>query len=251
MPLIENLLALYSVDKQVRGLQSRVESAKIYQSLQQRQLSEIELERTENSQLRKQHQSHIATIETETGSIDGRINHLRDELNLAVNDKQYSAILAEINTLKERRQAFEDEELGEMSCVDTLEETAKDIQHRQGERKKLLEAASTELSTRESEIADQLAELEVQRKAAASIITEEALTTFDSIADDYEGEVMAAIEVEDLKRREYSCSCCSLRISLDALTTILGSSDLLVQCGSCDRILFLEASTRETINAKK
>jgi len=60
-----------------------------------------------------------------------------------------------------------------------------------------------------------------------------------------------AIEVEDLKRREYSCSCCSLRISLDALTTILGSSDLLVQCGSCDRILFLEASTRETINAKK
>jgi predicted nucleic acid-binding Zn-ribbon protein len=247
MPLIENLLALYSVDKQVRGLKSRVESSRIYLIVQQRQLDEIKLEQSENTQQRKQHLSHIATIETETGSLTDRISHLRDELNLAVNDKQYSAILAEINTLKEQRKAFEDEELSEMSFVDALEETAKDIQARAEERQKVLEAAATELTTRETEIADQLAELEVQRKAAASIIPADALATFDSIADDYEGEAMAAIDVEDLKRREYSCNCCSLRISLDALTTILGSSDTLVRCGSCDRILYLEDSTRESI----
>ena len=251
MALIENLLALYSVDKQVRGLRSRVESSTIYLNVQKRQLDEIELERTENTQQRKQHQSHIATIETETGSLDERINHLREELNLAVNDKQYSAILAEINTLKERRKAFEDEELAEMTEVEKLEEVGKDIGCRAQERQKVLVAAKTELSTRETEIADQLAELEVQRDAAAAIIPDDSLSRFDSIADDYEGEVMSAVDVTDLKRREYCCSCCSLRISLDALTTLLGSSENLVICGSCDRILYLEAGTRETISPSK
>ena len=251
MPLIENLLALYSVDKQVRGLTSRVESSKIYLNVQTRQLNEIEIERTENTQERKQHQSHIATIETETGSIDNRVDHLREELNKAVNDKQYSAVLAEINTLKAQRKAFEDEELTEMAAVEILEESAKGIQAREEERKTLLDAATLELNTRENEIAEQLAELQVQRNAAASIIPDEALTTFDSIADDYEGEAMAAIDVEDLKRREYSCNSCSLRISLDALTTLLGSSENLVICGSCDRILYLKEDTRQEILPSK
>ncbi|MBC8203833.1 MAG: hypothetical protein H8E91_08395 [Planctomycetes bacterium] len=247
MPLIENLLALYSVDKQVRGLTSRVESAKIYLNVQERQLKEIELEQAENSQQRKQHLAHISTIETETGSINNRIDHLREELNKAVNDKQYSAVLAEINTLKEQRKAFEDEEITEMSAVETLEGSAKDIQSRLEERQTVLASAAVELNTRETEIAEQLAELEVQRKAAASIIPEDALNTFDAIADDYEGESMASIDVEDLKRREYSCSSCSLRISLDALTTLLGSSENIVVCGSCDRILYLKEDTREAI----
>jgi predicted nucleic acid-binding Zn-ribbon protein len=247
MPLIENLLALYSVDKQVRGLTSRVESAKIYLNVQERQLKEIELEKAENSQQRKQHQAHIATIETETGSIDDRVSRLREDLNKAVNEKQYSAVLAEINTLKEQRKAFEDEELTEMASVETLEESAKDIQARLEERQTVLTSAAAELKTRETEIAEQLAELEVQREAAASIIPDDALSTFDSIADDYEGESMAAIDVEDLKRREYSCSSCSLRISLDALTTLLGSSENIVACGSCDRILYLKEDTRQAI----
>jgi predicted nucleic acid-binding Zn-ribbon protein len=247
MPLIENLLALYSLDKQVRGLTSRVESAKIYLNVQERQLKKIEQEQAENSRHRKQHQAHISTIETETGSIDDRINHLREDLNKAVNDKQYSAVLAEINTLKEQRKAFEDEELAEMTTVEALEVSAKDIQGRLGERQTVLTSAAVELKTRETEIAEQLAELEVQREAAASIIPDEALSTFDSIADDYDGESMAAIDVEDLKRREYSCSSCSLRISLDALTTLLGSSENIIMCGSCDRILYLKEDTRLAI----
>jgi len=134
-----------------------------------------------------------------------------------------------------------------MSAVEILEESANDIKGRLEERQTVLASAAVELKTRETEIAEQLAELKVQRKAAASIIPEDALSTFDSIADDYEGESMASIDVEDLKRREYSCNSCSLRISLDALTTLLGSSENIVICGSCDRILYLKDDTRQAI----
>ena len=251
MPLIDNLLTLYNVDRQVRGLRGRVESAQIYLDLQTKQFQEIEFERSENDQQRMQRKASIANIETETASIDVRINELRKDLNKAVNDKQYSALLAEVNTIKERRKAFEDEELIEMAAAEELDQTAVEIDERAEERNKVLQVAAKELETRKAEISEQLAELEHERQTAAAVIPSETLAMFDEIADDYEGEAMAAIEIIDHKRKEYSCTSCSLRLPLEAVTTLLGTGESLVRCGSCDRILYLEAETRDVITPAK
>lgn len=207
----------------------------------------LNLERTENETLMKQRKANVANIETEIGAIDVRIDHLRDELKTAVNDKQYSALLAEVNTIKEHRKAFEDQELGEMSSIEELEQAATAIAQRTEEREKVRQVASKELEVRESEIAEQLAELEKERNTAAAIIPDDTLEEFDSLADDYEGEAMSAIEIIDLKRREYSCTSCSLHLPLDSITTMLGNSDAVVKCVSCDRILYLEAESRAAI----
>lgn len=251
MPLIDNLLTLYNVDRQVRGLRGRVESAQIYLELQTNQLQDIEFERSENDRQRMQRKASIANIETETGSIDVRIDELRKDLNKAVNDKQYSALLAEVNTIKERRKAFEDEELIEMAAAEELDQTAVEINERAEERNKVLQVAAKELETRKAEISERLTELEHERQTAAAVIPSETLAMFDEIADDYEGEAMAAIEIIDHKRKEYSCTSCSLRLPLEAVTTLLGTGESLVRCGSCDRILYLEAETRDLITPAK
>jgi len=247
MPLIENLLTLYKVDKQVRSLRSRVESAEIYLNVQKKQMDKIAVERSENDQQQMQRKSNIAITETETGSIDTRVDLLRDELKQAVNDKQYSALLAEVNTLKERRKAFENELFEEMSALETLENVASEITQRDEEREKVLQGASKELKTRKSEIAEQLAELEVERNSAATVIPEEILEDFDEIADDYDGESMAAIEIIDQKRREYSCTSCSLHLPLETVAVLMGNKEAVVKCGQCDRILYLEAESREAL----
>jgi predicted nucleic acid-binding Zn-ribbon protein len=251
MPLIDNLLTLFNVDRQVRGLRGRLESAQIYLDLQSKQLQEIELERSENDQQRMQRKANIANIETETASIDVRIDTLRTDLNKAVNDKQYSALLAEVNTIKERRKAFEDEELIEMAAVEGLDQIAAEINERAEERNKVLQIAAKELETRKAGISEQLAELECERQTAAAIIPSDTLATFDEIADDYDGESMAAIEIIDHKRKEYSCTSCSLRLPLESVTTLMGTGESLVRCGSCDRILYLEAETRDLITPGK
>ena len=251
MPLIDNLLTLYNVDRQVRGLRGRVESAQIYLDLQTKQLREIELERSENDQQRRQRKSNIANIETETASIDARIDELRKDLNKAVNDKQYSALLAEVNTIKERRKAFEDEELIEMTAAEELDQTAVELNERAEERNKVLQVATKELETRKAEISEQLAELEHERQTAAAVIPSDTLEIYDEIADDYEGAAKAPIEIIDHKRKEYSCTSCSLRLPLESVTTLLGSDESLVRCGSCDRILYLEAETRDVITPAK
>ena len=250
MPLIENLLALYTVDRQVRSLRGRVESAQIYLRVQEKQIADIDVERSEVEQQLKQRKSNIAIIETETGSIDGRIVHLREELNQASNDKQYSALLAEVNTLKERQKAFEEDELLEMTASDELEERMAEIQGRWDERQKVAGAAKQDLETRESEISEQLTELEKERDVAAALIPEATLQQFDTIAEDFDGEAMAAIEVLDQKRKEYGCTSCSLQVPLNSITKMLGHPDDLVTCVSCDRILYLENETKEVIASK-
>ncbi|MAI67546.1 MAG: hypothetical protein CMJ26_06690 [Phycisphaerae bacterium] len=247
MTLIDNLLTLYKVDRQVRSLRSRVESAEIYLKVQKRQMDVIAVEQTENEVQTKQHKANVANIETEVGSIDARIDLLREELKKAVNDKQYSALLAEVNTIKEHKKAFEDEELTELTALESLDNAAKDILERADEREKVIQVATKELKVRESEIAEQLAELETERSTAAAIIPEDTLDDFDALADDYEGEAMASIEIIDLKRKEYSCTSCSLRLPLDSITSMLGNKELVVKCVSCDRILYLEAEAREAI----
>ena len=248
MPLIDNLLSLYNVDRQVRSLRSRVESAEIYLKVQKKQMDGIGVEQVENDQKQMQRKVNIANTETETGSIDARIDHLRDELKLAVNDKQYSALLAEVNTLKERRRAFDDELLTEMTALEELETVASEINQRLAEREKLLKVATKELQTRESEIAEQLVELEKEREIAAAVIPDDVLSDFDEIADDYDGESMAAIEIIDKKRREYSCTSCSLHLPLETVSVLMGNKDTVVKCGQCDRILYLEEASREALS---
>ncbi|MBT4530688.1 MAG: hypothetical protein HOC27_05735 [Phycisphaerae bacterium] len=248
MALIDNLLTLYKVDRQVRSLQSRVESAQIYLNVQTKQMDTIAVERAENDQQLMQRKANIAIVETETGSIDSRVEHLREDLNKAVNDKEYKALLAEMNTLKDRRKAFEDEELLEMSAVESLEANATEINTRDEERTKVLQVAQNELQTRQAEIAEQLAELEKERGSAAAVIPEDILADFDEIADDYEGESMASIEIIDKKRKEYSCTSCSLHLPMETVAVLMGSKETVVKCGQCDRILFLEEASREALS---
>jgi len=150
--------------------------------------------------------------------------------------------------LKERRRAFDDELLTEMTALEELETVASEINQRLAEREKLLKVATKELQTRESEIAEQLVELEKEREIAAAVIPDDVLSDFDEIADDYDGESMAAIEIIDKKRREYSCTSCSLHLPLETVSVLMGNKDTVVKCGQCDRILYLEEASREALS---
>jgi len=135
-----------------------------------------------------------------------------------------------------------------MSAVESLEANATEINTRAEERTKVLQVAQNELQTRQSEIAEQLAELEKERGSAAAVIPEDILSDFDEIADDYDGESMASIEIIDKKRKEYSCTSCSLHLPMETVAVLMGSKETVVKCGQCDRILFLEEASREALS---
>lgn len=251
MSLSDRLLKLFYVDSQVRGLRSRVDSARRYLSAQERQLLNLSRDFDEIEARRRHVQATIGNLEGEIASIDERIEKLRDELNAAVTNKQYSAVLSELNTVKARRSEIETRVLEEMETVDELNERLETIRTQVAEREKVRQVAQEELRERESEVGHRLAELEGERDVAAAEIPAQHLVVFEEMARDTDGETMASIDEIDRRHRDYACGTCHMTVPFEQVSLLLSGGDVLVRCTACGRILYIANETRETLAGKK
>ena len=250
MSLSIDLQKLYRVDAQVRGLRSRLDSAQRYLTGQERQLEALSQQTVELKARSRQIQATIANLEVETQVVDERIEKLRNELNGASTNKQYTAVLTELNTVKESRSDFDDRELEQMDVLDDVKEQLTAIEAQRVEREKVREVAEAQLAQRNQDVGTRLAELEEERRLAAAPIPSADLAIFDEMADAFDGESMAAIEEIDRRRREYSCGACNMMMPFESVATLLSTTDTLVRCTACKRILFLEEETRGALVKK-
>lgn len=251
MSLADSLLNLHRVDGQVRGLRSRLESAERTLTIQTDRVDELQQQHDELEARRRQIQAKIANLETETGAIDERIEKLRGELNSASTNKQYTAILTELNTVKLSRSGIEDRILQEMEQSDQAAEQLRTLEGMLDERRKVRGVAEQELGRRKEEVGQRLEELEAERRVAAEGVPEGALRVFNELADAYDGEAMAPVEEVSRRHREYACGLCNIQLPFDAIAKLLGTSDELIQCTACDRILYMQDEMRGAFANKK
>jgi predicted nucleic acid-binding Zn-ribbon protein len=238
------------VDVQVRGLRSRLDSARRYLNAQTRLLEELELQGNELRTRRMQVQATAGNLEGEVNGLDERLEKLRAELNSASTNKQYTAVLTELNTVKESRSEFEDRILEQMERSEEISGEIVENESQCTERRKVRTVAENELHSREQEVGARLAELEGERAEAASAVPGAALKIFDEMADCYDGEAMASIEEVSRRHREYACGACNMQMPFESVAALLGTGETLVRCTACGRILYLEEETRGAL-AKK
>ncbi len=244
MTLTEDLLTLFRLDRQVRGLRSRLASAERYLQAQDHQLDELGAQQDELAHRRQQVQATVANLEMEGAGSDERMEKLRDELNNASTNKQYTAVLTELNTVKLSRSGLDDHLLEEMEQIDRIAEQIAQLKGQVAERRKVREVAEAQLQERQGEIGQRLAELEVEHDAAATGIPGNELSAFNHLADSYDGEAMAPIEEIDRRHREYACGACNMHMPFEAVSLLLGATESLVTCSACGRILYLQDEIR-------
>lgn len=250
MALVDSLLTLFRVDGQVRGLRSRLTAAERYLAGQNKQLGDLVQQQNELNTRRKHVQALIATGEVEVKSIDLRIDKLRTELNSASNNKQYSALLTELNTIKVGRGEVEEKMLAGMEQLEQLQQQLDGLQAQIQERTKIRDAARLQLEERQADVGSRLAELETERRQAAAVVPPAALLIFDEMAEVHDGEAMSAIEEVDRRNREYACGACNMHLPFEQVSLLTSAADSLVRCPSCGRILFMQAEMRVSL-AKK
>ncbi len=250
MGSIDTLLNLHRVDSQVRALRHRLDSAKRNLQAQTRLLETADQQLQELSSHKRQIQATIGNLESEVAGIDQRLEKLRTELNSAVTNKQYSAVLTELNTVKLDRSGLEDRVLQEMERIEQLDQQFAEIESQRGDRATVRDAARHELEQREAEVGDRLTELGTERDAAAAEVPGAELAVFNEMADCYDGEAMAPIEEVDRRHREYACGACNMHIPFEQVVVLLGGCDTLVRCTACTRILYLQEETRGALVKK-
>ncbi|MEM7623623.1 MAG: hypothetical protein AAF235_10535 [Planctomycetota bacterium] len=157
MSVTERLLKVYRVDQQITGLRSRLRAAERFLSEQERQLGDIDSRRENVDVQLRQAMAIAGDAEGEVKLLDERIADLRDRMNNAATSKEYKAMLAEVNTLKEHRGGHENRALEMLEKVETLKSQQSDLASASDERQRVRTVASTERDERAAEIMDKLA----------------------------------------------------------------------------------------------
>ena len=242
MTLTEDLLALFRVDSQVRGLRTRVDNAATTLKVREKQLADLIVQREELESNIRQMQATIQNLEGESSDFRDRVEKLRVELNAATNDKQYQAILSEMKIIQEQRDQIDEQNIAEMERLDGLKENLTEIEAKITDRTKVRDLAITKLEERTEEVKERLEELEGERAVAAKVIPGDSLAIFDRIAEDNEGETLAPVMEIDKRRHEYSCGSCNIEIPYNLVVSLLSGTETIQQCPACKRILHLETA---------
>lgn len=243
MSVTEKLLKVYRVDQQITGLQSRLRAAERFLAEQEQQLQTLTQRQTAIAGQLRQASAVAADAEGEIGRLDERINELRERMNTASTSREYKAMLAEVNTLKEQRAAHETRALGMMEKAEAMRGETTQLDDAAKERERVRGVALAERDERAGEIKGKLEELKAERRSLASEVPAGALSTYEALVKRLEDEAMAPIEVQDRKRHEYTCGACMMSLPVETMSTLLGSGDLTT-CVSCGCILYLDESAK-------
>lgn len=244
MALTAKLLSLYQVDKQVRGLQSRVKTAERFLTLRERELAEIDAKRDSLQAQSRQLQATAHNDENEIKGIDERITKLREQLNSATTNKQYTALLTEVNTFKADKAAIEERAMETLTRLEEVKSQLEEIEKRRADIVKLRDHAAAERDAKAAEIKSRLEELQAQRNEAAAELPPDVLSDFESELELREDDVMAPIEEMNRRAMEYCCGACQVLLPMELVSASINGG-AVTKCSNCGAYLYIEEATRE------
>jgi uncharacterized protein len=239
-PTLEALHRLQNIESQLRSVREQIESKRRTVQAHQRRVATLDRQIADNHDQCRGAQSEADRLELDRKTHEAHIAKLRETLNKTKTNKEYAAILTQLNTDKADAVKIEDAALVAMSKVDEFRK--QEVELKAARERELLKISEMRKSAEEIEarFSAKLKDLEARRESATDGIAPEVLSLFDRACEKHDGEGMAAIEQTHPKREEYTCSGCNMSLTLETVNS-LQSRDAVVQCQTCSRILYLES----------
>lgn len=181
--------------------------------------------------------------ESTTQDAQEKLKKYQQQINRVTNQREYGALLQEIDTVKTQISASEAQAF---SALERHEKTEKELAEKRESFRELDERYTAELSRWEAEkpgVARQIAELKERIATLRGALPRQVVSVFDRILD--RNPTGALAPVRPIERppgktqREWSCSACNYRVRPQSVVEIRNTGNL-VQCDSCKRILYLE-----------
>lgn len=237
-PVLRGLTRLQEVENRLRSAKAKLARSRRRVQTQDNQLralvNELEAKKEEMRLIRMQSDR----LELELKSREEHVTKLRAALNMAKSNKEYSAILTELNTSKADNSKLESQVLELMKVIEADEATCREIQKQIDEQKGRLDEVRAECDGQSSQFEAEIAEVEKDWKKAAKEVPSEALTIFKRVADSYDGEAISFVEQSDGRLETYSCGGCYMGLTNETVNQLM-SRDEILRCGNCSRILVL------------
>lgn len=250
MTVTDKLVRVFRVDNQIRGLRSRLTAAERFLAEQERQLGDIGTQRTAVESQLRQLKATVGNLEVESKQYNEKVEQLRERMNNAQSNKEYKALLTEVNTYKDEATKADETALGHMETIERLQTQLDELGKAGEERTKVRGVAEQERAQRADEIRERLAELEKERITLAEDVPDNALAAYAELVELRDEDAMAPIEIMDRKRHEFNCGSCMMSVPVETMSALLSHGGL-TKCVNCGCILYLEESAREAMTAKR
>lgn len=192
----------------------------------------------------------IADAGSERRSAEGAADEAREKLkryqkqiNEVSTQREYGALLQEIDTVK---QQISDGETEALEAMERAEELSGELETKREEFQDLDQRYAGELEKWEAEkpaVAQEVETLEAEVERLRERLPRNVLALYERLAERLEGSPLAP--VRRLERaggrgpQESACGVCNYRVRPQVVVEIRNSGNL-VQCDSCQRILYLE-----------
>jgi uncharacterized protein len=236
--VLEALLALQDIELQIVDIRRQL-AAK--ENGVQRQAAKVraaeELQATQHDEsLRAQVQ--MDEVDVDLKSRNAHVAKLRENLNTVRTNKEYAAVLSQLNNEKADVTRLETKAYELMAGVEARRRTFAQQQEVAQQEAQRLANLEKQLAQAQSSFADRLAQLETQREAAAESLDGRTLELFRRVSERYEGEVMARVIQVHPRREEFMCDGCNMSLAAERANALLSRDDVIT-CDNCGRILHM------------
>ncbi len=234
---LDALHTLQEIELQIAELQRTIDRKKTACHRQQKKIDEIEARIKTHRDQRKMLQMDYDRNDLTVKSNEAEITKYRQALNLAKTNKEYSAVLTQLNTFKADTGKLEEKGLELLGQIDVKEKEIAALEaEKQTEQARLKELYAA-VEDAEHRASDRMNRLKKEREAAAAAVPDQVRDMFNRVARKNEGEAMASIVRTHPKRQEYACEGCNMSITIEQVNSVL-SRDEAVLCNVCGRILY-------------
>ena len=233
--LQEALDELRSADGQLAGIPDWMEELHDEHSVAKAEIDELEAVVEEARRERLEAETVVADSQE-------KLKHFQEQVSLVRNQREYGALLQEIDQVKDLIRRSEEEGLAALERQDEAQQPLAEKHE-----------AFSGLAERYSEALEQVGEREAggrrreprQLKKTIEELREQVppnvLMRFDRIRERYDGSAMA--EVKGLERgrmpKIWHCAACNYRVRPHMVMQIMNEGSIVL-CDSCKRILYLE-----------
>lgn len=248
MDVTAKLLKVFTVQKQLFGLRSRLEDAEKFLAVQNKEVGGLSTKRTGLEGQLKTHTTQAKDLEGEMARLDAKMATLRKQMEGAQTNKEYKAFLTEINTFKAERDNAETKALELMTKSDEVKRQIEEIGGQHSERSQVQTRAASEREQRFKEIEGRVKELEAERAKLAADVPPDVMGMFDRLLNQRGENAMGPVEIQDHKRHEYTCGVCMMTVPVESVSGLL-SNGRLTRCKSCECVLYLEEDTKKAMQA--
>jgi len=239
---LEALLELQDIELQIVDIRRQLTQR---ERLVQRQSTRMQAVReklaAERDALRRA-QMNVDEIDVDLKGRAAHVARLREHLNTVRTNKEYAAMLAQLNNEKADASRLESRALQLMEGVEAQRQALTEReQEEQTEATRLADLEAQAAQTHRT-FAVKLGDLQRRREAAAENLGHNVMAMFERLSERYEGEVMARIERTHPRRDEFSCGGCHMTLSAEAANALLVRDEVLT-CRNCGRILHIDKGT--------